>query len=271
MAFVSIATLNIGAASKERAQRILDNWIKPSQVDIYVFTEVSEGDGTSTILEAFQDVNWTVLRVPCATNDRGVAIVSRIGIDAKAEYPANDPAKGRAAIAVLDTMPQVELIGMYVPNRGNDPTKTHRKKAYLDCWLGRLSAKTNRQLCRVVMGDLNIVPPTQHPQFLPQLPFEYAWYRDVIERCGLYDAALRHNANTHESTWAAASGEGYTYDHIFVDARLAGRVRGFRYDHDTRRRGGITDHSAVAVTLEMDSVSHLETYAVGTPRQSGLF
>lgn len=271
MAFVNIVTLNIGAASKERAQRILDEWVKSSEFDIYVFTEVSDGDGTNLILAAFHDVNWTVVRVPCATNDRGVAIASRVGIKTDAVYPANDPGKGRAAIAVLDTTPQVELIGMYVPNRGNDPTKMDRKKAYLDCWLKQLSAKHNRQPCRILIGDLNIVPPAQHPNLLPQLPFEYSWYRDVIEKCGLYDAPVRHNANAHEDTWVAASGEGYTYDHVFIDLRLAGRVRGFRYDHNTRRRGGITDHSAVAVRLEMDSVSELDTYAVGTPRQSALF
>lgn len=270
MSRVKIATLNIAAASKDRARRILDEWAIPSDYDLYVFTETSDGEGTNLILSEFAEVGWSVLRIPGAPNDRGVAVVSRIRGDHIDEYPSTDPAKGRAILIELHTTPRLELVGMYVPNRGGDPAKTHRKRSYLDFWKKYLSQKSpGRQ--RIVLGDLNVVPETQHPEFLPQQQFEYDWYLQLTQSCDLYDAALKHNSSGHESTWAANTGEGYTYDHIFIDNGLNRRVCSFRYDHSTRRRGGITDHSALSLVIELDSVSFLNTCKVGTPRQAGLF
>jgi hypothetical protein len=93
----------------------------------------------------------------------------------------------------------------------------------------------------------------------------------LSRKCGLYDAALRHNSSGHESTWVANTGEGYTYDHIMPHTNLSARVVKFSYDHSPRRRGGITDHSALSLFIGLDRVGFLDTCKVGTPRQAELF
>jgi exonuclease III len=266
---ISVATLNIGAASKQRAQRILDEWIIPSSYDIFVFTETSEGEGTSLIASAFVDVGWAIAHFP-VQDDRGVLLASRIPFKCINKVYQADPARGRTVVVQLNTHPCVEIVGMYVPNRGNDSQKTERKWSYLKYWLSHLS-RSPLAGSRILLGDLNVVPGTQHPRFLPQQQFEYEWLERLLSSCDLYDIAVKHNQAGHENTWVAHTGEGYTYDHILISKALQNRVCGFSYDHTTRRRDGITDHSALSVVIELDTVSHLQAFRVGTPRQAGLF
>lgn len=266
---ITIATLNIGAASKERAQRILDEWIARSVCDAFVLTETSDGEGTALIESAFLDVGWATARFP-VQNDRGVLVASRIRFNRVNKLCDSDPARGRTVVVQLDTKPCLELIGMYVPNRGNEWQKTERKQSYLKYWLSHLT-RTPAAGPRILVGDLNIVPATQKPRFLPQQQFEYDWLESLKTNCDLCDIALEQPAMGHESTWVAHTGEGYTYDHILISKALRDRVCEFSYDHTTRAKNGITDHSALSVVFELDSVSRLSTIRVGTPRQAGLF
>ena len=207
MKSISIATLNIGAASKGRARRILDDWVLRSDFDVYVFTESSEGEGTDLIVSAFSDVGWSVLRRNTELGDRGTTVASRIRARDAKSYPSDDPAPGRAVVIELETDPKVELIAMYVPNRGNEPSKTDRKKSYLDSWLKYLSIAPHIHH-RILIGDLNVVPTEQKPTFLPQQRFEYDWYSKISRDCGLYDAAVEHNNAGHENTWVAHMARG---------------------------------------------------------------
>src|ERR1035437_7000866 len=211
---IKLATLNIAAASKERARRVLDNWVVPTSCDVYVFTETSEGDGTQLISTDFKTAGWSVYQRATDQRDRGVMIASRLVATECCQYPQGDPAPGRSLVIRLSTDPLLEIVGMYVPNRGNDPTKTNRKRAFLDCWLHWFESNTPASEHRILLGDLNVVPPGQHPQFLPQQQFEYSWFQDIQRKGQLYDAAQKHREASHESTWVAHTGEGYTYDHI---------------------------------------------------------
>src|SRR6185369_2955683 len=138
-------------------------------------------------------------------------------------------------------------------------------------WLKYLSDESASNQQRILLGDLNVVPPSQHPLFLPQQQFEYDWYENLNIRGGIYDAATMHRALGHESTWVAHTGEGYTYDHILLQKGLAPRVVQFEYDHSTRSTGGITDHSALILALDLDSVSILHRRPLTVPTQAELF
>lgn len=267
---VTIATLNIAAASKERARRLLDEWIIPTACDVYVLTETSDGEGTALILSEFQNAGWATFRRQTIPNDRGTLIASRLRAVASPAVPATDPVPGRTVILDLDTNPQLQLIGMYVPNRGNDWTKTERKRAFLDYWLRFCSTSLTHGVQRVLVGDLNIVPVGQRPKFLPQNQFEYDWITNLDRALGLYDAALRHGPR-HESTWVAHTGEGYTYDHIFPQKTLVDRVASFRYDHAPRETLALTDHSALLLTVAVDSAEPLPVGRLGQPKQGLLF
>lgn len=268
---LTIVTLNIAAASKERALRLLETWLLPSSFDVYVLTETSEGPGTQLILDTFRDAGWSVFRRPTLDKDRGVAIVSRVEATVSGSYPRNDPAPGRSVIVELATTPALQLIGMYVPNRGNDPGKTERKRTFLTCWLKHLLEESAFHQHRILLGDLNVVPLDQQPQFLPQERFEYDWYRQLVQAGGLYDAALQHRPG-HESTWVAHTGEGYTYDHIMPSLALTQRVTSFSYDHTPRVHGPLTDHSALIISVGLETISRLNLAARAVPtKQASLF
>lgn len=268
---ITIATINIAAASKERARRILDEWIAPSSFDVYVLTETSEGAGTQLIISEFKMANWSVFQRPTLPKDRGVTILSRIKATEFTPHVVNESAPGRSIVLDLHTTPSLQLVGMYVPNRGNDPSKTERKKAFLNQWLQHFMGKSFFNQHRILLGDLNVVPPTQRPQFLPQEQFEYDWYRRLVGQCGLYDAAIEHNVSGHESTWVAHTGEGYTYDHILPQKSLLTRIAKFEYDHSTRLPGGVTDHSAIVLSIDLDDVSYIHRRGFVAQRQAELF
>ena len=67
----------------------------------------------------------------------------------------------------------------------------------------------------------------------------------------------------------ANTGEGYTYDHILPSRDLQTRVVAFAYDHSTRARSGITDHSALILQLRLDRIVRLHTRA-GSADSEGL-
>jgi len=268
---ITIATLNIAAASKERARRVLDEWLDRSSFDVYVLTETSDGDGTKLIMSEFNRAGWAVFQRTTVPGDRGSIIVSRIKATEATTYAVDDPAPGRSIIIDLHTTPRVRLIGMYVPNRGNDPSKSDRKRAFLNSWIRCLLNDRQPDVQRVLLGDLNVVPTSQRPKFLPQERFEYNWYDNIAHQIGLYDAAIKHGASGHESTWVAYTGEGYTYDHIFPEKSLIGRVVQFKYDHSTRVVGGVSDHSALILSLDLDSVDYIHRHRVLEPRQTELF
>ncbi len=268
---IRIGTLNIGAAAKERAKRILREWIMPLNLDVYVLTETSEGAGSQFLFAEFTAAGWSVRKRPLREGDRGVFIASRIMTSEFSQYPNSEYSNGRAVVVELETTPSVQLVGMYVPNRGNDFTKTQRKKDFMDTWMQFFQDRQVSHHHRIVLGDLNIVPKSQSPKFLPQDSFEYLWYDRLCGQVGLYDAALANRRSQHESTWVAHTGEGYTYDHILPSNNLKNRVIDFVYDHSTRAMGSITDHSALILTVQLDAVTRLKTHPLGVPSQGTLF
>ena len=268
---IKISTLNIGSASAERARRIIDEWLVPIQSDIYVLTETSNGPGTKLIISEFRAAGWSVFTRETAGRDRGVLIASRLRAEESwGSYPDTDPAPGRCVVINVESDPQLQVIGMYVPNRGNDPTKTNRKREYLGTWLRQLANRSGRSN-HIVLGDLNVVPPEQQPRFLPQMQFENDWFTRMSTKVGLYDAAERHSRVGHEPTWVAFTGEGYTYDHILPDESLRSSVVSFEYDHLTRAKDGITDHSALSLTVAGTAVPLTEDRPQSIPKQASLF
>jgi exonuclease III len=270
MTEIKIATLNIASASKEKARRLLDGWLIPSSYDVCVLSETSEGQGTDDIISVFQAAGWQVFQRNTSAKDRGVAIVTRIKSTESTNYPSSDPAPGRSIVIELHTIPRIQIVGMYVPNRGNDLAKLDRKKKFLDCWLQYIVDNSLTPGQRILIGDLNVVPTGQRPMFLPQYQFEYDWYEKLTHAAGLYDAALKHGGR-HESTWVAHSGEGYTYDHIMPGKNLLKHVVNFSYDHSTRKTSGLTDHSALILTVTVDDVQYLHQDRLREQKQSELF
>lgn len=71
---IKIATLNIAAASRERARKVLDDWVVPTSCDVYVLTETSEGEGTQLISNDFKTAGWTVYQEAGPQRSKGVTL-----------------------------------------------------------------------------------------------------------------------------------------------------------------------------------------------------
>jgi hypothetical protein len=66
---LSVLTVNIGAASQERA-RLLLNWLARRPEEVLVITETSAGPGTSWLLDRFRRAGFTVIKTPDADGER---------------------------------------------------------------------------------------------------------------------------------------------------------------------------------------------------------
>ena len=67
---LSILTVNIGAASRERAEDML-RWLAGRTEDVFVLTETSAGIGTAYLLDRFRRAGFAVVHTPDATATGG--------------------------------------------------------------------------------------------------------------------------------------------------------------------------------------------------------
>jgi exodeoxyribonuclease-3 len=268
-ATISIATLNIGAASKGRAARIVEEWVAASDHDVYVFTETTNGEGTDLIASAFATAGWKVFRERLPERERGVLIAARIAA-VRIDGPVDDPAPGRTVFIELSSEPRVVVAGMYVPSRDATVRQIRRTEEFLAFWCRSLTAMASHPH-RILAGDLNVVPPDQHPSIFPQLDFEDRWFASLEHAAGFVDP-VRVRGLLHEFTWRARrSDEGYTYDYVLASRALIPRVVNTSYDHTVRMTRGLSDHSAVALSLKLDKVSLRAPRPQQHVRQGSLF
>src|SRR4029079_19127037 len=212
---------------------------------------------------------WSVFRERLPERERGVLIAARIAA-VRIDGPVDDPAPGRTVFIELSSEPRVIVAGMYVPSRNATVRQIQRTQAFLAFWSRSLTAMVSHPH-RVLAGDLNVVPPDQHPIIFPQLDFEDRWFASLEHAADLVDP-VRLRGLRHEFTWRARpSDEGYTYDYVLASRALIPRVANTSYDHTVRMTRGLSDHSAVALSLRLDNVP------LGAPRpqqhvrQSSLF
>ncbi len=253
---LSILTVNIGAASRERAQALLA-WLRGRAEDVFLLTETSAGAGTTYLLDELRRAGFAVQHTPASNGDRGAALVSRIHIasDLSDSFAAVS-LPGRVAAAALDTRPPVGVLGVYVPSRDRSLDKTERKQAFIASLQVALDGLPAR-LCEsmVIGGDYNVIAHTHRPLHPGFLPFEYALLAGLEAR-GFVDAYERCAPGQQAYSWIGRTGDGYRYDYLHVGPALAGNIGGCAYLHETRERR-LTDHAAVTLDLRIDHAQHL--------------
>jgi exodeoxyribonuclease-3 len=253
---LSILTVNIGAASRERAEDML-RWLAGRPEDVFVLTETSAGTGTAYLLDRFRQAGYAVVHTPDTSGDRGTALVSQTAIT-HGLVLAGVSIPGRVAAAVLDTTPAVAVLGVYVPSRDRSAVKTEKKQTFVASLLAALDALPEGLLNRLVIGgDYNVIARTHQPLHAGFLPFEFGLL-EALEAHGLVDAHERCSPGTQPHSWIGRTGDGYRYDYFHVGRDLAGRITGCAYLHETRERR-LTDHAAVALELAVDSAQRLTT------------
>ena len=185
---LSVLTVNIGAASPERARLLLD-WLARRPEEVLVITETSAGPGTSWLLDRFRHAGFAVIKTPDADGERGSALVSRVRVarDLTAEFAAVS-VPCRVSAAVLGTEPAIPVIGVYVPSRDRSAGKTERKQRFIRTLVeacDKLPWDLREHL--VLGGDYNVIGRTHRPLHPGFLPFEFGLLEGLRER-GLVDA-----------------------------------------------------------------------------------
>ena len=266
---LSILTINIGAASRDRAEALLA-WLRGRAEDVFLLTETSAGAGTTYLLDQFRQAGFAVLHTPTDNGDRGAALVSRIRVAADlGDHFADVSLPGRVAMAVLDTQPPVAVLGVYVPSRDRSLHKTERKQAFIASLqeaLDRMPGQLRDSM--VVGGDYNVIARSHRPLHPGFLPFEFALLAGLEAR-GFVDAHLRCAPGQQVYSWVGRTGDGYRYDYLHVGQALADRIDGCAYLHETREQR-LTDHAAVTLDLRIDSAQRMAVRddARPTPRSA---
>jgi exodeoxyribonuclease-3 len=124
-----------------------------------------------------------------------------------------------AAITLPALGGPIHIIGAYIPSRDASTDKTERKRTWLAACHKALAnwPATSAML----LGDLNVLEPGHQPHYPFFAPFEYDFYRQLTDDCGLVDAFRTLHPNTVEHSWVGRTGDGYRYDHAHCTGDLA--------------------------------------------------
>jgi exodeoxyribonuclease III len=245
----SVLTFNISVAAEPRAERIL-RWLRRRQDQVIVLSEISAGAGTELIRAGLEADGYSTFG-SVEGRERGVMIASRVplvrALPAKAvSVPA------RAHGVLLDTSPQLAILGVYVPSRDRSPEKVARKERFMGSLLGAVEAlppATRRRL--LLLGDYNAVARDHVPALPGFFPYEYEFHERLGE-LGLAPAhELRPYGPRQPHSWIGRTGLGYLYDYAHLGGEIGERLLSCRYLHGPRDQR-LSDHAALAVRIGLD-------------------
>jgi exodeoxyribonuclease III len=260
---LGILTVNIGAAARDRAARLLE-WLRTRPEDVIVLTETSAGPGTALLVDAYTRAGYQVIVPGTLDGERGVAILSRVPVTNKPTITAGVSLPGRTLATGLGTDPPVSVIGIYVPSRDRSAVKTARKERFLGCVLAALDTLPPQDRAWTVLGgDYNVIARTHRPMHRGFFDFEFQ-FMEELNRYGFHDVFDRRYPGEQEYSWIGRTGDGYRYDYFHVGSAVAERITGCTYLHETRENQ-LTDHAALTLCLDIDVHRRLDISTPGLP------
>jgi len=248
---LSLLTWNIGNPSADRAERQLE-WLAERPEHVLVLTETKASAGCQMIADAFRAAGYDVVCPSLGPGELGTMIVSRVtvGPDDWASRLRYLPSRATSATVPTSSGP-VHLIGLYVPSRDGSPEKTSRKREFLAACRDGLAMVSGTHGRTILMGDLNILEPDHQPHYPFFAPFEYGFYRCLLEEFDMVDAFRHMNPTLAEHSWVGRTGDGYRYDHVFCSRSLIDVLTTCDYIAGPRL-SRLSDHSALTVCLNLD-------------------
>jgi exodeoxyribonuclease-3 len=214
-----------------------------------VLTETSAGLGTALLRDGLQHRGYGTYATTDA-RDRGVLVASRVAVREVLTDRLHVTLPWRVSALLLDTAPEIAVVGVYVPSRDRSPAKIARKQAFIASLLHGLGALPEPLRSNLlVVGDYNAVARRHDPPLPGFLPYEYAMH-DTLEDLGLRPAHELLRGSGHPHSWIGRTGNGYLYDYVHVGASLHARLQRCAYLHRPRTRG-LSDHAAVVVRLRL--------------------
>lgn len=246
----SLLALNVSNPPKARAAALL-HWLWPRDEDVWVLTEVGTGAGSALLLSVCRAAGFDV-RVT-DRSELGVLTVARSGSLEEAPLTPAPVLPGRVDSVVWQpdsSGDPLRVLATYGaasdPVRYSGTTQRERKRQWLTAYDAVVSEWAARGGAGIVLGDLNLVDPVHDAPLRYVLREETAAYHAMSGRHGLVDAFRAHHRDEDAVSWLDHTGVGCRYDHAFVTTDLA--VTWCDLEHEPRT-GGLTDHSAITVTV----------------------
>ncbi len=178
-------------------------------------------------------------------------IVRGLGIE---EYDAE------ARFVRMDFADGLSVASLYVPSGTSGPARQVVKEAFLDRFLAILVRMKNEGRRIVVCGDYNIAhrdidvfDPKSCARTTGFLPQERAWFDDVIDRVGWFDAFRVVNHEARQFSWwpnfpaAWERNLGWRIDYQLVTPDLAPAVRAASIYREER----FSDHAPVTIDYDL--------------------
>ncbi len=261
---VRIATWNVNSITA-RLPRVTE-WLDASGTDVLCIQETKVAQDKFPT-DAFGDLGYEVAHYGQGRWN-GVALISRVGIDAVERGFPGDPgfpdSETLEARAIGATCGGVRVWSLYVPN-GRTPDDPHY--TYKLAWFGALTAHLEAQVAAsaplAVVGDFNVAPtdadvwdPAKFADATHVTDAERAAF-DAVKALGLSDVFPRALKGDHPFTFwdyrdgAFHKGMGMRIDFVLANAELQLSVRDAYVDREARKGKGPSDHAPVVVDVEL--------------------
>lgn len=259
-----IATWNINSITT-RLPRVVD-WLQQTGTDVLCLQETKVAQDKFPA-DAFAEIGYQVAHHGQGRWN-GVAVISRVGIDAvERGFPA-DPGFPDAATlearAIGATCGGVRVWSLYVPN-GRTPDDPHYtyKLAWLAALTGHLAAEVSQPAPLAVVGDFNVAPTdadvwdpakfvgATHVTEAERTAFE------GVKSLGLHDVFPRALKGDHPFTFwdyrdgAFHRGMGMRIDFVLANAAMQSAVNDAYVDREARKGKSPSDHAPIVVDLEL--------------------
>lgn len=256
---MKIASWNVNSI-KARLDNVLD-WLRIAAPDVVLLQEIK------TVDDGFPRLEIEALGYQCAVHGQksynGVAILSRLGLDAIRMRLDGDELDEQARYLEATVGGDVRVATIYLPN-GNPVAS--EKYPYKLAWMKRLKARAAELLASerpvVLGGDYNVIPtdddvhdPAAWADDALFQPRTRAAFREILW-LGYTDAFRAIDPTPHKYTfWDYQGGawqrdQGIRIDHLLLSPQAADRLLDAGIDTAPRAKPKASDHTPVWCELK---------------------
>lgn len=228
---LKILSWNIQQGGGSRMIKIVKA-IQKMEAQIVVLSEFHNNDAGTKLRNNLTKLGY-IHQVVGPTHDatNTVGIFSKLPAGS-AIFDKADPVYNHGMVRA--DFPAFRLYGAYFPHK-----KKHRLFEFL------LEQELDDSIPSILVGDLNT-----GKNYIDQKGDSF-WYTEQLqslEERGFLDAFRLINGDVKEYSWYSHQGNGYRYDHSYVDNNLKGLVKNCYYLHEYRE-DKCADHSPMILEL----------------------
>lgn len=228
---IKLCSWNIQAGGGSRVLSIVKA-IAKSKSNIVALSEFRNNDSGNTLRNYLLKSGYRHQAVTHSKrNENSVLIASTLPFNSEI-YPSSDPIfPGNIITAHFSAF---SVMGVYLPHK-----KKHQLLEFIT------EEVSNKDAPFIICGDYNT-----GVNYVDQKGNSF-WYTDQLyklKKAGQKDAFRLVNEDAEEYSWYSHQGNGFRYDHTFVDDNLAPSVTNCYYDHQWRI-DKLSDHSPMFLEM----------------------